>query len=141
MHYIGMEECFPLHGLGDEFGKAISMVPPILFILFREYCIESLLQDGLKPGDDNQVILNAHANKCAYLWYNSYGQALGVHMCIAFPQVWLHCRYLQGRHGSLSGSDKISVIRTSDLPYLYSQRGYPQGFPPTDDIIRNTWLC
>ena len=46
------------------------------------------------------------------------------------PQVWLHHRYLQGRHGSLSGCDKISVIRTSDLPYLCSQWGYPQGFPP-----------
>ena len=52
MHYIGMEERFPLHGWGAEVGDAIGMVPPILFILFREYCIKSPLEDGLKPVDD-----------------------------------------------------------------------------------------
>ena len=56
-------------------------------------------------------------------------------------QVWPRHGYLQGRHGSLSGSDKISVIITSDLPYLCSQQGYLQGFPPTDDVIRKIWLC
>ena len=59
----------------------------------------------------------------------------------ACPQVWSCRRYLQGRHGSLSESDRISVVRTSDLPYLCKQQGYSQGFPPTDDVIRNTWLC
>ena len=67
MHYIGMEEHFPLHSWDVEVSDAIGIVPPILFILFREYCIESPLEDGLKPVDHNQVILNAHATKCTHL--------------------------------------------------------------------------
>ena len=65
LHWYG--GVFSLHGWGVEVGNAISMVLPILFILFREYCIKSLPEDGLKPVDDNQVILNMHANKCTYL--------------------------------------------------------------------------
>ena len=65
LHQYGGE--FLLHGWGVEVSDTISMVLPILFILFREYCVESPLEDGLKPVDDNQVILNAHATKCAYL--------------------------------------------------------------------------
>ena len=48
------------------------------------------------------------------------------HACTACIQAALPCCiYLQGRHG-LDPSDKISVIRTSDLSYLSTQWGHPE---------------
>ena len=67
MHHINKEERCPLHGWGVEVCDANSMMSPKFLHFLREYHIESLPKDGLKPVDDNHIILNIHVNECTYL--------------------------------------------------------------------------